>query len=320
MKNTLIILLFYLINCQFIPFRQTALLPGSGTCLAERSALPPRHCTVTEIVKVKGKSGNNIMQDRLANTKLPVRTSDGQIVTPKETFVDSDKPDTNKLQTLNLTTPWGYKKTENAERRYPLVVNGNWGEGNLFSEDVRKKYPSFYLDFNNHTTESDGATLATLIDEAIRMNYRIDTNRIYLTGFSAGGSGSFKIVRGMLSRGKLFAGIVRVAGQSESVLADGAVNKTSLWYHIGLKDLPERIDVARATYMNLKGKTANATAVESITTDNITGYLRITRTLAKHGIEIIKMSEYEGMGHEPGPCYKDPALFDWLFSQSLANR
>ncbi len=251
---------------------------------------------------------------------VTAQTGDGQVFTPKETFTDSDKPDTIKLQTLKLTTPWGYNKTENAERKYPLVVNGNWGEGNLFREDVRKKYPSFYLDFNHHTTESDGATLATLIDEAIRTNYRIDTNRIYLTGFSAGGSGSFKIVRGMLSKGKLFAGIVRVAGQSESLLADEAVKKTSLWYHIGLKDLTERIDVARATYMNLKGKTANATAVESITTDNVTGYTRSTKTLTKNGIEIIKMSEYEGLGHEPGPCYKDPALFDWLFSQSLAHR
>lgn len=224
----------------------------------------PEHGAAVEVGKVKIKSDNNIIQDRRARPKLSKRTGNGQVVTPKETFTGSDKPDTNRLQTLKFTTPWGYNKTENAERKYPLVVNGNWGEGNLFTENVRKKYPSFYLDFNHHTTESDGATLATLIDEA--------------------------------------------------------VNKTSLWYHIGLKDLPERIDVARATYMNLKGKTANATAVESITTDNITGYHRITKTLTKNGIEIIKMSEYEGLGHEPGPCYKDPELFDWLFSQSLAHR
>ncbi len=320
MKNTLIIFLFYLIICPFIPFRQRTLFPGPETCRAGSSALHPEHGSAIEVIKVKVKSDYNIIQDKWVKPKLSKRTSNGQVVTPKETFTDSDKPDTNKLQTLKLTSPWGYDKTENAERKYPLVVNGNWGEGNLFTEDVRKKNPSFYLDFNHHTTERDGALLADLIDEAIRTNYRIDTDRIYLTGFSAGGSGSFKIVRGMLSRGKLFAGIVRVAGQSESVLADEAVNKTSLWYHIGLEDLPERIDVARTTYMNLKGKTANATAVESITTDNITGYPRVSKTLTKNGIEIIKMSEYEGLGHEPGPCYKDPALFDWLFSQSLAHR
>jgi len=176
----------------------------------------------------------------------------GSDVIPKETFTDSDKPDTIKLQTFNFTTPWGYNKMENKARKYPLVVNGCWGEGPLFCENVRMKYPSFYLDFNNHSTESDGATLATLIDEAIQKNLRIDTNRIYLTGFSRGGSGSFKIVRGMLTKGKLFAGIIRVAGQSESLLPDEAVAKTSIWYHIGLKDLSERIDVARETYTTSK--------------------------------------------------------------------
>jgi hypothetical protein len=257
----------------------------------------------------------------IIRTVQPVnKTDNGPVVTSIETFTNSDKPDTIKLQTLNLTIPWGYNKMENAARKYPLVVNGCWGEGGLFREDMRKKYPSFYLDFNNYSSESDGATLATLIDEAIRANYRIDTNRIYLTGFSRGGSGSFKIVRGMLVRGKLFAGIIRVAGQSESVLADGAVEKTSLWYHIGLKDEIERINVARATYSNLKDNPVNAKAVESTSTDNVTGYPRTTRTLTRNGIEIIKMSEYQGMGHEPGPCYNDPGLFDWLFSQSLVRR
>jgi len=242
------------------------------------------------------------------------------VVTPTENFTSADTPTTNKLQTWDLTTPWGYGKSENASRKYPLVVNGCWGEGPLFGEAVRQKYPSFFLDFNNYSTESDGATLADLIDAALQANYRIDASRIYLTGFSQGGSGSFKIVRGMLSKGKLFAGIVRVAGQSESVLAEGAVAKTSLWYHIGLNDSTERITVARATYANLKGHTSNATAVESTTMDTLTGYSRTTKTLTKNGIELMKMSEYQGMGHDPSPCYRDPALFDWLFGQSLACR
>lgn len=249
-----------------------------------------------------------------------VPTGNCPVATPAESFTSADAPTTNKLQTWDLTTPWGYGKPENASRKYPLVVNGCWGEGPHFGEAVRQKYPSFFLDFNNYSTESDGATLADLIDAALQANYRIDANRIYLTGFSQGGSGSFKIVRGMLTKGKLFAGIVRVAGQSESVLAEGAVAKTSLWYHIGLNDSAERIAVARATYANFKGHAANGTAIESTTTDTLTGYSRTTKTLTKNGLEIMKMSEYEGLGHYPGPCYQDPALFDWLFGQSLACR
>jgi hypothetical protein len=278
----------------------------------------PRAVLLTIVIFSAGSIGCEGKASGSTGGECPVTTS-------TETFTDVDKPVTKTLQTLdlknfNFTTPWGYSKSKNESRTYPLVVNGCWGEGNLFSEEVRKKYPSFYLDFNSHSEESDGVLLADLIDEAIQADYRIDTNRIYLTGFSAGGSGSFKIVRGMLSRGKLFAGIIRVAGQSESVLADKAVEKTSLWYHIGLTDDQTRIDVARATYTNLKNHAHNATAVESTTTDTLTGYTRVTKTLTKDGIEIFKMSEYTGMGHDPGPCYRDPALFDWLFSQSLSCR
>jgi len=242
---------------------------------------------------------------------------------PSETFSEADRPGAEALSlssaSFNLDLPWGYARPQNAARRYPIVVNGCWGEGGLFSEAVRKKYPAFYLDFNNYSTDEHGALLADLLDAA-KAGYRIDPDRVYLTGFSQGGSGSFKLVRGMLSKGKLFAAIIRVAGQSESVLADEAVAKTSLWYHIGLSDDPVRVQVAKDAYANLKSHASNSSAVESAKADGLTGYARTTKTLTKDGIEVVKLSEYSGMGHEPGPCYADPALFDWLFNQSLAIR
>ena len=239
---------------------------------------------------------------------------------PVESFTKEDEPSSFSIEKLNFVTPWGYERTQNADRKYPIVVNGCWGEGSNFSESVRKKYPAFYLDFNNYSTETDGNILADLIDKTIKAGYRIDTNRIYLTGFSQGGSGSFKLVRGMHSKGKLFAAIIRVAGQSESVLDDAAISKTSIWYHIGLDDTSIRIDVAAETYSNIRKHSANAGAVETISTDSITGYSRTTKTLKKSGVEFFKMSEYKALGHVPGPCYKDPQLFDWLFNQSLLCR
>jgi hypothetical protein len=242
---------------------------------------------------------------------------------PVETFSEADRPGTEIIQasglSFNLVLPWGYARAANATRNYPIVVNGCWGEGGLFSEAVRKRYPAFYLDFNNYSTDEHGALLANLLDVA-NADHRIDMNRVYLTGFSQGGSGSFKLVRGMLSKGKLFAAIIRVAGQSESVLAPKAVAKTSLWYHIGLVDEAVRVDVARDSYANLKADPSNSQAIESTKTDTITGFSRSTKTLTKDGIEVVKMSEYAGMGHTAGPCYSDPALFDWLFNQSLAIR
>lgn len=247
----------------------------------------------------------------------------GEVPNPAETFAEEDRPGTEIIpfagDEFELALPWGYGRAANFSRAYPLVVNGCWGEGGLFSEETRKKYPAFFLDFNNYSSDAHGALLADLID-LIGEDYRIDADRVYLTGFSQGGSGSFKLVRGMLSKGKLFAAVIRVAGQSESVLAEEAALRTSLWYHIGLEDDDLRVRVARDTWTNLKARECNASAVESETRDSLTGYDRLTKTLTKGGVEIFKMSEYAGMGHTPGPCYRDPALFDWLFNQSLALR
>lgn len=267
-----------------------------------------------DVVDQFGLTDNNV-------SMYPLNDYSKKAIDSIEKFTNLDVPDTVTLQAFKYTTPWGYNKEENATRLYPIVVNGCWGEGHLFSVDVCKKYPSFYLDFNEHSSESDGILLANLLDAAIKAGFRIDMNRIYLTGFSAGGSGSFKIVRGMLTKGKLFAGIIRVAGQSETVLAENAIGKTSIWYHIGLNDDTERIKTAGTTFNNLRNHPFFDTAVLSIKRDTVTtGYPRETLTYTKDGIEFIKYSEYEGMGHDPDACYKDLNLFDWLFNQTLENR
>jgi predicted peptidase len=176
------------------------------------------------------------------------------------------------------------------------------------------------MTYQKCSSDTEGAALADVIVAAIHLGLRIDKNRVYLSGFSKGGSGSYKLVRGFLSRGELFAGIVRVAGQTESVLPDEAIEKTSIWYHIGSKDTAARVQVAQDAYDYVKNHDANNSAEESTKTDTFTGFPRTTRTLTKNSIEIMKLSEYEGMDHTPGPVYTDPELFDWLFGQSLLCR
>jgi hypothetical protein len=59
---------------------------------------------------------------------------------------------------------------------------------------------------------------------------------------------------------------------------------------------------------------------ETETSDNLTGYERTTVTLTRSGYPMFKYSEYTDMGHSPGPCYKDEALFYMLFNHSLEYR
>ncbi len=240
---------------------------------------------------------------------------------PSESFSDSDSPYDIAVDEVAVTfsVPWGYDKSDNATRTYPLVVNGYWDEGWAFTDAIRQQYPAFFLEYQKDS-EGDGAQLANIVDAAVAQGLRIDTNRIYLTGFSRGGSGSYPLVRGFLNAGKLFAAVNRVAGQSQTELPDEAVAHTSIWYHVGTEDKSQRVQVAADAYAFLKEHSANANAAESQVNDEMGGFSRTTWTITKDDIEVVKYSVYDGMGHDPAAPYKDADVFKWLFGQSLSCR
>lgn len=236
---------------------------------------------------------------------------------PVETFTDADRPKGYNDGISTWEEPWGYRRPENASRLYPLVVFGPWNESGYFTPALRKTYPAFYLVIDD-ASEAAGAALSDRIDAAMAsQGFRIALNRIHLTGFSMGGSGSYKTIRGFLSRGKCFAGLIRLAGQSESVLAEGAINKLAISMHIGLKDSQQRIDVSRALYAQIRNHPANAQAIETVLDEPAFG--RITKVLTLEGVDVIRYSEYAGMGHSTDVPYSDPALYSWIMTRAIGS-
>lgn len=238
---------------------------------------------------------------------------------PEETFVEADAPEEFVHGTIAFKTPWGYKKEDNASRRYPILVSGMWNEGRKFYQDVAQQFPAFVITYKEKT-ETRGMELGDWIRAVVDKEYRIDTNRIYLTGFSYGGSSSYPLAKGMYKKGTPFAAVIRVAGQSKSDLSNEVAEKTAVWYHIGLNDKASRVDVAHKAIELVQSYDCYNGATESTVTDTITGYDRKTVTLTRSGIEMFKYSEYTNMGHTPTPCYRDKELFVWLFNHSLKNR
>jgi len=248
-----------------------------------------------------------------------------------EMFDQADRPHFiyNNDGDYNLCEPWNYNKKENNKRKYPLFIylHGAGSPGTpeilpCFNTDTdKKKYPCFvYLP---HTSGSwDNERLISQIED-IKSSYRVDQNRIYLMGHSMGGSGSYSLANEYYDKKKqLFAGIVRMAGQSQAELQKEIADKTSVWYFVGLADTKLRVEVARVSYKFLKGYPGNSDAVEISDSVNFSRYRRTTSTLVKKGIEIVKYTEYKfpvghGISHIP---LKDPYLLDWLFSQSLEKR
>lgn len=257
---------------------------------------------------------------------------------PYEEFDDADKPvlttmtynDNGTNRSYNLMIPWNYDKNHNSGREYPLVVSFSGTPFIVGDDNEMKGYPCFFLDTGRSSWCQD--LVAMLVED-----YRIDTNRIYLTGFSAGGSGSYPFASELESRHDLIvAGIVRCAGGSNTALSDAISGKTSVWYHVGLADgydfgygsdqdnhTPDpnnplrKSNIAYNYVMNLSSSNG---AGEIIRSETVSGYLRVTTTLYLSGVEIFKKSHYEGMGHTSSPVYSDPKVLEWLFNQNLINR
>ena len=248
------------------------------------------------------------------------KSSSGKVnLNPEETFEDADAPVEYVHDSLSFQGPWGYDKAENTSRYYPLVVSGMWGEGEGYYQVVAQEYPAFVIDYQK-SSRSDGQALGQWIKTAIDAGYRIDLNRIYLTGFSYGGSSSYPLAKGLYAEDLYFAAIIRVAGQSQSDLGNEIAQQTAVWYHIGLSDTDKRVEVARSALEYMQNYECNSGVVKTISSDSITNYARTTVTLTRSGYPMFKYSEYTDMGHTPGPCYTDEALLPWLFNHSLALR
>ncbi len=255
-----------------------------------------------------------------------------------EVFDDADRPsfDLNTFNgdsnhTYKFMKPWNYDKDYNSDRKYPIVISLHGYTNSTESyyapclvgnDEEMKSYPGFFLAPNNSNKGwgSSAAWVRTLIVN-LKETFRIDEDRIYLMGFSMGGSGSYLFANSFYDEHRaLFAGIVRLAGQSQTVVRDAIADKTSIWYHIGWDDTPTRVDIAEDAFQFIKNYDGNSGAVENTITDSVDNYNRITKTLVNDGIEIMRKSEYTGVGHSSSVPFHDPKVLEWLFSQSIKKR
>jgi predicted peptidase len=257
-------------------------------------------------------------------------------MTEAETFNNADRPyySYNSSSDYYWCMPWNYNKDINKNRSYPLVVylHGWGGAGDISSlnylgydtkngtnEVARKfqtEYPSFVLIPQSTADEWEPSKVIAEIED-FKSKYRIDASRIYLIGYSMGGAGTYIIANGWYDYNQsLFAGIIRLVGQSQTTLRETVAQKSSVWLHVGLKDTQLRIDVTRSAYSFLKSKHPDAT--ESSVKTAINGVEATTVTLKKTNEEIVKKTEYSQLGHEVNLIpFEDPNLIKWLFSQKL---
>jgi predicted peptidase len=214
-----------------------------------------------------------------------------------------------------LLKPDGYDKE--GKDRYPLVIflHGGFGRGTdnkkqlrsgveEFVKDAsRKKHPCFLavpqcppdklwvnVNFvearrNLPLTKSPTEPTALVLDliEAVSNEHRVDKDRIYLTGWSMGGYGTWDLIS---RRPELFAAAMPLSGGGDPTQAE-KLAKLPIWAFHG--DVDPLAPVARSRDM--------------------------IAAIKKAGGEP-KYTEYKGVSHDVWTrTYKNEEVLDWLFQQ-----
>jgi uncharacterized repeat protein (TIGR02543 family) len=323
-----------------------------GSSVASQTVPENSRATTPAVPVLAGRTFNGWYSDTTYTTAWNFSTPVTKNITlyaqwtGDEVFNTADRPPKEVFGTEGTNNqyywqikPWNYEKSWNSVRKYPIVVSLHgykaptpYAPCFVWSDYDKKTFPCFFIaahipsgaSWNNATYLS---WLITII-EGLKTTYRIDTDRIYLIGFSMGGNGTYYLAQAYHKQpyAQHIAGIVRAAGFNNGVEIQ---DRTSIWDNVGLSDTTTgTLAAAASAYTYIKGYSGNAAAVESTASDVISytlgttnySYPRKTYTLTKGGIEIMKKSEFTGLGHDGTAAFKDPAVLVWLFKQSLKNR
>ena len=130
---------------------------------------------------------------------------------------------------------------------------------------------------------TEPAELVLELIGALHTDYRVDTNRIYLTGVSQGGYGTWDLIA---RKPALFAAALPVCGGGDPAQAEKLV-KFPIWCFHG--DLDELVPVERSRDMIAAIKKAGGNP---------------------------KYTQYKGVGHDSWTrTYQNDEVLDWLFEQ-----
>ena len=212
-----------------------------------------------------------------------------------------------------LLKPEGYDKN----KAYPLVValHGAWGRGTdnksraidafqfLSAEKIRKNYPAFVITpqcpskqqwantpWGKGTYSIEKVKISKSISsvlkiiESLQSEFKIDANRIYVTGQSMGGYGTWDII---MRKPHLFAAAIPVCGAGDLSQAKNLAH-LPIWCFHGGKDTV--VPVAASRDMD--------------------------KAMKKAGNKNWAYTEFPKVGHGASkPAWKEEKLIPWLFSQ-----
>jgi predicted peptidase len=151
-------------------------------------------------------------------------------------------------------------------------------------KDVWVNFPTFPKSLEPTAQATPSARLALRVLDSLIKHLSVDKRRIYITGYSMGGEGSFDL---LTRQPKLFAAAIPICSVADTSKAK-LIYKTPIWAFHGDMD-----DVNDVKYTRM-----------------------MINKLKEQGGKPI-YTEYPGIKHNSWTkAYSEPGLFDWLFLQS----
>jgi len=146
-----------------------------------------------------------------------------------------------------------------------------------------KQFPFIVVSPQAPRRRWDPVTLNALLDDVIA-KYRVDKDRIYLTGLSMGGAGTWTLAGAYPDR---FAAIVPICGGGDPADAP-KLKDIPVWVFHGAKD--EAVPLSRSEEM--------------------------VKALREAGAKTVEFTVYPEAGHDSwSEAYADPKLYEWLLKQ-----
>ena len=221
----------------------------------------------------------------------------------------------------------------NPSLKYPLVLglhgSGESGDNpsavklnslaTVWAKDANQfKFPCFILIPQcpaNAWWGGDGLLPVSEILDSILIEFSIDTNRIYITGLSMGGYGTWEFITRFPDK---FAAAVPMSGGGDSSKAE-IIKHIPIWNFHGEVDnvIPVANSRNMITALERHGRTVIYTDCYN---DDCTGLPdSIITEKIKSGINLL-YTEYRNAGHNIwNMAYYEPLLLPWVFSQNKTN-
>jgi predicted peptidase len=149
--------------------------------------------------------------------------------------------------------------------------------------DVWVNFPQFPEVLQAPDTPTTAMRMVIEVMVKLEKELPVDKHRVYLTGYSMGGEGSFDL---LIRRPDWFAAAIPICSVSDTSKA-GRISKIPIWAFHCDQDNVNDVKYSRLMINALKSHGGNP-----------------------------KYTEYPGVKHNSwGMAYKEPALYDWLFLQ-----